>query len=293
MTIGFVGLGKMGAPMAARMANAFPGMLAFDVNEAAGAEVIDAGAIRAGSLTEVAACDIVFLSLPTPPVVEAVSADLLAHKRSGRVVDLSTTGPDVARAVSARAAEAGVTWIDAPVSGGVGGARAGTIAVMVSGPDADYVALTPYFQAIGKPFHVGHEAGLAQTMKLVNNLLSAAATALSVEAIALGAKAGLRPEIMVDVINASSGANTATGQKFPRSILPGTFDYGFSTGLMHKDVALFTALADEAGAELHACRAVKAMWDRALATYGPDSDFTEIAKLTEADLNVSLRASRD
>lgn len=288
MSIGFIGLGKMGTPMAARLAGANKGLLAFDVDPAAGAPVIEAGAVRAISLADIAACDTVFLSLPTPPVVEAVSTDLLAAKDGGTIVDLSTTGPSMASAIGKRAKAAGVTWIDAPVSGGVAGAKAGTIAVMVSGPSDAFAELTPLFTAIGKPFHVGEAPGLAQTMKVVNNQLSATAMAASVEAIALGVKAGLAPDVMVNVINASSGANTATSQKFPRSILPGTYDYGFSTGLMHKDVALFSALAQELGADLPAAAATRAAWDRALAAFGPDSDFTEIAKLAEADLGVSL-----
>ncbi len=110
---------------------------------------------------------------------------------------------------------------------------------MFSGPNADFEDLLPRLKVIGKPFYIGEAPGLAQMMKLVNNCLSAAAMALSAEAVAMGAKAGIAPDVMIDVINAGSGRNTATMQKFPQAILPRTFDYGFSTGLMNKDVQLF------------------------------------------------------
>ena len=128
--------------------------------------------------------------------------------------------------------------LDSPVSGGVGGAEKGTLAVMVSGPRADFEAVKPALDVIGKVFFIGEKPGSAQTMKLANNLLSATAMVATSEAVVMGVKAGLDPDVMIDVINAGSGMNTASRDKFPRSILPRSFDFGFATGLMVKDVRL-------------------------------------------------------
>jgi 3-hydroxyisobutyrate dehydrogenase-like beta-hydroxyacid dehydrogenase len=208
-------------------------------------------------------------------------------------VDLSTTGPKTAAGIARALADNGIRWIDSPVSGGVGGARAGTLAVMFSGPKADFEDLQPALEVIGKPFYIGADAGLAQTMKLVNNMLSAAAMALSSEAIAMGAKAGLRPSVMVDVINAGSGRNTATMQKFPQSILPRSFDYGFSTGLMFKDVDLFRAEAEAMGLDLKACKVVCEIWQEALDSFGANADFTHVVELAERAAGVKIRGDHD
>ena len=137
--------------------------------------------------------------------------------------------------------------IDCPVSGGVAGAEKGTLAVMVSGPKDEVEQVRPALEVFGKVFYCGDKPGLAQSMKLANNFLSATGMAASSEAIAMGVKAGLDPSLMCDVINAGSGMNTATTQKFPRSVLPGTFDYGFGMALMVKDVRLFLAEAEDFG----------------------------------------------
>jgi 3-hydroxyisobutyrate dehydrogenase-like beta-hydroxyacid dehydrogenase len=148
-------------------------------------------------------------------------------------------------------------------------------------------------EVIGKPFYIGADAGLAQTMKLVNNMLSAAAMALSSEAIAMGAKAGLSPSVMVDVINAGSGRNTATMQKFPQSILPRSFDYGFSTGLMFKDVDLFRKEAEAMGLDLRACTTVCDIWQEAVDSFGAESDFTHVVKLAERAAGVEIKGGQD
>src|SRR6185295_20214987 len=130
----------------------------------------------------------------------------------------------------------GIVAIDSPVSGGVGGAEKGTLAVMVSAPRAEFELLMPVYETIGRPFYLGDKPGSAQTMKLVNNLLAATGLIATCEAVAMGVKAGLDAAVMIEVLNAGSGATHASRDKFPRSILPRTFDYGFATGLMVKDV---------------------------------------------------------
>jgi 3-hydroxyisobutyrate dehydrogenase-like beta-hydroxyacid dehydrogenase len=265
----------------------------FDTRDSAVEPFVERGAMRAGSVADLASrVDTVFLSLPTPRIVEKVAlgdGGLASATALKRVVDLSTTGPRMAARLASMLAERGVRWIDSPVSGGVGGAKAGTLAVMFSGPRQDFDALQEQLKVIGKPFYIGPEAGLAQTMKLVNNMLSAAAMALSSEAVVMGARAGLDPDVMIDVINAGSGRNTATMQKFPQSILPRSFDYGFSTGLMHKDVDLFMKVAAELGLQLKACGVVNEIWDEAERTFGADSDFTHVVELMEKAAGVTVK----
>ncbi|MBK1623069.1 NAD(P)-dependent oxidoreductase [Afifella marina] len=292
--IGFIGLGNMGVPMAGRLLDAGNPLVVYDARESAISPFVERGAKAANSAADLASqVDTVFLSLPTPPIVEAVAfgdKGLAEGSQVKRIVDLSTTGPQMAETLAKKMQDKGVTWLDSPVSGGVGGAKAGTLAVMFSGPRADYDNLLPQLKAIGKPFYVSDKPGLAQTMKLVNNLLSAAAMALSSEAVAMGAKAGLSPDVMIDVINAGSGRNTATMQKFPQSILPGTFDYGFSSGLMFKDVKLFNEVAKSMGLSLPGCETVFNIWQDAVDKLGADSDFTKVVTLTEKAAGVSMRS---
>lgn len=288
--LGFVGLGNMGAPMAARMQAAGLSLVVHDTNAAATQRFVDNGATAVDSLRELAdRVGTIFLSLPTPDVVRRV-AQGLEGRALVRVVDLSTTGPEASRAIAADLAGRNVRWLDSPVSGGVSGAVAGTISVMFSGPRQDFNDLRAPFEAIGKPFYIGDSAGLAQTMKLVNNMLSATAMAVTAEALSMGVRSGLDPKVMLDVINVSSGRNTATMDKYPNRVLTGSFDAGFTTGLMSKDVRLFVETAKTLGLDVAACSAVLAEWDRALEELGPDSDFCRIAELAESRAGVSLRA---
>jgi len=283
----------MGRPMAGRLIDAGHSLVVHDVRESAVVDFVGRGAKKANSPAELASMvETIFLSLPTPPVVEAVAVGengLMSGEKVRRVVDLSTTGPQTAESISEKFQSRNVRWLDCPVSGGVGGAKAGTVAVMFSGPSADYEDLLPVLEVIGKPFYIGDKPGLAQMMKLVNNCLSAAAMALSSEAVVMGAKAGIPAKVMIDVINAGSGRNTATLQKFPQSILPGTFDYGFATGLMHKDVSLFMQEARRMGLSLEGCQVVFDIWQKALDKLGPDSDFTRIVTLMEEQAGVEVR----
>jgi 3-hydroxyisobutyrate dehydrogenase-like beta-hydroxyacid dehydrogenase len=279
--------------MAGRLIDAGHSLVVHDVRESAVVDFVGRGAKKANSPAELASMvETIFLSLPTPPVVEAVAVGengLMSGEKVRRVVDLSTTGPQTAESISEKFQSRNIRWLDCPVSGGVGGAKAGTVAVMFSGPSADYGDLLPVLKVIGKPFYIGDKPGLAQMMKLVNNCLSAAAMALSSEAVVMGAKAGIPAKVMIDVINAGSGRNTATLQKFPQSILPGTFDYGFATGLMHKDVSLFMQEARRMGLSLEGCQVVFDIWQKALDKLGPDSDFTRIVTLMEEQAGVEVR----
>jgi 3-hydroxyisobutyrate dehydrogenase-like beta-hydroxyacid dehydrogenase len=205
------------------------------------------------------------------------------------LIDLSTTGPGVASRVAKGLAEHGIQAVDAPVSGGVKGAREGTLAVMISCPKATLETVEPIAKVFGKVFYVGEKPGLAQVVKLGNNMLAAAAVVASSEALAMGVKAGVDARVMVEIINASSGRNSATQEKFPRAILPGTFDFGFATGLSYKDVRLCVDEAEALGVPMLLGSLVRQMLAVTQAKYGAASDFTSIAKVIEEWAGVEIR----
>jgi 3-hydroxyisobutyrate dehydrogenase-like beta-hydroxyacid dehydrogenase len=292
-TLAFVGVGNMGGPMAGRLLDAGHALIVHDVNPAAMAPLVARGARRSASALEAASlAETVLMSLPTPQIAEsvAVGADgILSGTRVKRLIDLSTSGPRVAARVADRLAARGVTLVDSPVSGGVAGARAGTLAVMVACERAEFDRMHPILSVIGKPFHVGTKAGLGQMMKLVNNLLSGTALAITSEAMLLGAKAGLDPDTMVEVINAGSGRNSATQDKFPKSILPRKFDAGFSTRLMYKDLRLCLEEAESLGLTLWVASAVRQLWLQTFNQIGPDEDFTTIMQCVERSGGIEVR----
>jgi len=291
--LGFVGLGRMGGPMSRRLIDAGYELTVYDPSAAALQEVVAHGAKAAGSAREVAdAAAVVLTSLPTPDVVElvALGPDGLAGGSAIEIMlDLSTTGPNAAKRVAEGLAKHDVQWVDCPVSGGVTGAAKGTLALMLSCPPATYQRVEPVVANFGRLFFVGEKPGLAQVVKLGNNMLAAAALVLSSEALAMGVKAGIDPKVMVDIINVSSGRNSATQDKFPRAILPGTFDFGFTTALSYKDVRLCVEEAEAMGVPMVAGSLVRQILAITKSKYGPESDFTCIAKVIEEWAGVEIR----
>jgi 3-hydroxyisobutyrate dehydrogenase-like beta-hydroxyacid dehydrogenase len=292
--LGFIGVGRMGAPMAARLIDAGHKVTIFDTSRAATAPLVARGAVSAASARELAAAvETVIVSLPTPDVVRAVALGengIASGDRVRVVIDLSTTGPRMTQAIAAGLQARGIALIDSPVSGGVSGAQKGTLAVMAACEHALFERFEPVLKVFGKVFYIGERPGMGQTMKLANNLLSATAMAISSEAIVMGVKAGLDPQVMVDVINSGSGRNTATQDKFPRSVLPRSFDYGFATGLMYKDVKLCLEEAEALGVQMWVGAAVRQLWQFANAELGPASDFTAIVKCIEDWAGVEVKA---
>jgi 3-hydroxyisobutyrate dehydrogenase-like beta-hydroxyacid dehydrogenase len=290
-SIGFVGVGRMGGPMSQRLIDAGHAVSVFDANAEATAALKKAGATVASSPDDIGnSADIVFVSLPTPAIVQSVVLDGIGRgSRAKIIVDLSTSGPGMAGRVSTALKERGTAWIDAPVSGGIAGAKGGTLAVMASGPRATFDVVEPLLKNFGKVFYVGEKAGLAQVAKLANNLLAAAALVVSSEALAMGVKAGLDPKVMLDIINASSGRNSATQDKFPRAVLPRTFDFGFTTGLSYKDVGLCVDEAEAMGVPMVAGAIVRQMLAITNAKFGPNSDFTSIARVVEEWAGVEIK----
>jgi len=278
MDIGFIGLGKMGFPMARRLIEAGHSLVVFDTRKDAVDKLAALGAQAASSPRDVAdRAETVMASLPSLSASLEVATGkdgVIEGNRVKRFVDLSTVGSQMAVRIHDILAKRKLVQLDSPVSGGVGGAEKGTLAVMVSGPRAEFEAVRPALEVIGKVFFIGEKPGSAQTMKLANNLLSGTAVVATSEAVVMGVKAGLDPAVMIDVINAGSGMNTASRDKFPRSILPRSFDFGFATGLMVKDIRLALEEMKSLGLSMEVAEAVGRLWEVVIREMGPESDFT-------------------
>jgi 3-hydroxyisobutyrate dehydrogenase-like beta-hydroxyacid dehydrogenase len=292
MDVGFIGLGNMGQPMARRLIEAGHKLIVYDTRNDAVAPLVALGAQLASSPADVAdRVETVMASLPSLQVSEKVATGaggVIHGKRIKRFIDLSTTGSSVAAKIAAALAKKGIVQIDSPVSGGVGGATKGTLAVMVSGPKAEIELVKDVLAVFGKVFIIGEKPGMAQTMKLANNFLSATAMAATSEAVAMGVKAGLDPAVMIDVINAGSGRTTASDGKFPQAILPRTFNYGFATALMLKDVRLCVQEAKGLDVPNSVMSAVLDQWETTNTEFGGDSDFTAIVKMIENRAGVTI-----
>jgi len=283
-TVGFLGLGRMGAGMAARLTGQVDRLLVHDISADAVAALVAKGAEAAGSAGALGAqCDVVFTSLPTPAIVRSAVADVVAGGTPRIVCDLSTSGPKLAAELDAMLSAKGVASFDAPVSGGIARANDGTLSLMVGGPEALYGEVEPLLARFGTPTFMGEAPGAGQTMKLVNNLLGAVAIGVTAEGMAFGIKAGLDPARMIEVLNQSTGINSATRDKWPKSVLPRTFDFGFAAALSLKDTRLLMDEAESAGVPLPLGRIVEHYLERVLADYGQDADFTAIAKVVEAE----------
>jgi 3-hydroxyisobutyrate dehydrogenase-like beta-hydroxyacid dehydrogenase len=294
MDIGFIGLGKMGFPMAHRLIKAKHQLIVYDTRSDSIDKLVALGAQAASSPRDVAdRTETVMASLPSLQVSMDVATGkdgVIEGKRVKRLVDLSTTGSQMAVRIHGLLARKNIIQIDSPVSGGVGGAEKGTLAVMVSGPRAEFDLLKPALDVIGKVFFISEKPGAGQTMKLANNYLSATALVATSEAVVMGVKAGLDPAVMIDVINAGSGMNTASRDKFPKSVLPRTFDFGFATALMVKDVRLCLEEMKGMGLSMEVAEAVGRLWETVIKEMGPDSDFTSAIKPIEKAAGVEVRS---
>ncbi len=277
---GFVGLGQMGGPMAANIARAGFTLHCFDA--AGTAERLPDGAQACDSLEALAkAATTVFLSLPDGRISRSVCEQIAAigERSVELIIDLSTVGPQAARDISSMLSAAGIEYADAPVSGGRAGAIAASISIMWGGSAESFEAHRPAIDSFtGNAFHVGDKPGQGQALKLLNNFLSATAMAATSEAIHFGLSQGLDMKTMLDVVNVSSGQNTATKDKFLKRILPGTYDAGFSAALMNKDVQLFLKHVEQAKTPDTVGQTVGAVWADVDSSYPTGTDFTVIHK---------------
>jgi 3-hydroxyisobutyrate dehydrogenase-like beta-hydroxyacid dehydrogenase len=291
-TVGFLGLGRMGAPMACRLVGHVDRLLVHDIAASAVGTLVAKGAEAAGSASALGeTCDVVLLSLPTPPIVRDAVAEVVSGGNPKIICDLSTSGPKLAQELHALLTPRGIASFDAPVSGGIRGAELGSLAIMVGGPEALYEEVRAILDRIGNPFFLGETPGAGQVAKLANNLLSLSAIATTAEAMTLAIKAGIDPARMIEVLNAGTGANSATRDKWPRAVLPRTFDFGFSAQLSLKDTRLALDEARAMGVPLPTAERLETLLERVLAAYGDAADFTEMAKVVEADAGLDPERS--
>jgi 3-hydroxyisobutyrate dehydrogenase len=282
--IGFIGLGSMGLPMAAGLVRGGHAVLACDVDPGRLALLIEnVGPGAPLHTTPIAAevgarCDIVVLMLPTSAEVCQVVRDELmdALPDGALIIDMGSSIPEQTRMLAMELAEVGRRLVDAPVSGGVPKARDGTLSILVGGEPDDVVLALPILRVMGERLFRTGPVGSAHAMKALNNFVYAAGLLAACEALRLAEAAGLDQEILVDVMNASSGRNFATETKLKQLILSGTYDGGFSLALMAKDLEIAGSLAREAGSTPDCLTACRAAWQRALAEIGGDADNSAI-----------------
>ncbi len=275
-TIGFVGLGQMGEPMCAFICKGEAPVLCHDRVPGLTPE----GGTEKASLAEVVAgADTIFLSLPDGKIVNEVTSEIAALPDvAGKVIiDMSTIGPAAAKEAAATITGVGMTFIDAPVSGGRQGALKASITVIWGGPKAEMDRHQHILDLFSKnTFHVGDEPGQGQAVKLLNNFLSATAMAASSEAVLFGLSHGVEMGKILDVVKVSTGNNTAIADKFPNRILTGTYDAGFFAELLNKDVRLYNEFVQEAGTSNMMGERVAEVWNLVEDTLPPQSDFTRV-----------------
>lgn len=292
----FVGLGAMGAPMAARVVAAGHHMSVYDIDPARTAAVaggIHATAVETDGLVAAAGqVGTAVLMLPDSPAVEAVlqgTDGLLAAMAPGStVLDMGSSRPASTVALAAAADDRQVTLLDAPVSGGVAKARTGELAIMVGGRDEDVTRVRSVLTPLGTVTHVG-PVGAGHAMKALNNLLSAIGLAAASEVLAIGASFGLEPAVMVEVLNGSTGRNHATEVKMARYILSRSFDSGFALRLMVKDLRTALELAHDTATPVPLGAGCLEQWIAAARALGPEADHTHIAAYVEARAGVEFR----
>jgi 3-hydroxyisobutyrate dehydrogenase len=291
--IGFVGIGAMGHPMAARLAADVQRMTVFDAVHGRAAEFADAYGVNAATdVRDLSEAELTILMLPDSDQVEKVlvSDGLLDALRDATlVIDMSSSNPARTAELATVVVGKGKEFLDAPVSGGVTGAHSGTLAIMVGGPAHTFARAEPVLRMIGSSVtHVGGP-GAGHATKALNNVLSAIGLLGAAEVMAVGVKFGLDPDQLLAVLNGSSGRNYATETKFQRFVLSRAFDSGFSMKLMVKDIS--TALMLPGTSETSLLDSAMRSWQTALDALGEGADHTEIVKLVESLCHVELRSS--
>jgi 2-hydroxy-3-oxopropionate reductase len=286
MRIGYLGTGNMGQPMAGKLLNAGHDLCVYDISEEAMRPLLERQAQRVGSPKELAdACDTVVVSLPTLEAFHSVLAGhdgLLVGKALKTLINSCTVGAPFVRELDARCSAQGVAVIDVPISGGVAGAKTGTLAVMVSGDAARVAELMPLFRLWGKTVVVaGDKPGAAQIMKLTNNMLCAVAFVATAEAMTMSGKAGIPPAAMLEILNNGTGRNFATMHVFPEAVLPGTFNVGATIDIIMKDVDLAIEQGEELGVPMWACQAVRLVLKHGVFQGRAQQDWSRIGKLIE------------
>ena len=287
-TVGFIGIGKMGLPMASRIAaQAYP-LHVYDISEAALEAICSRTAARAQkTLKELGRnCRVVILMLPDSEVVKRVlfgdQDGLVAHLARGSVViDMSSSSPSVTREIGPQLKEAGIDFIDAPVSGGVKRAIDGSLAIMAGGDSVVIARVKPLLSAMGKSIIETGMLGSGHAMKALNNYVSAAGMVAACEALKVGADFGIAPDKIIAVLNASTGKNNSTENKMMQFIVSEQFNSGFSLGLMRKDIGIAVDLAKRTGSKTLLGEVLLKSWADAEAKLGGAADHTEIFRMLD------------
>ncbi len=294
-SIGFVGIGHMGAPMAARLVACGFRVLVCDRNPAAVATLVQQGAIAAArprDLSEEA--DLVLGCLTDAAAVEAVlfgEGGLVGGAAMRAYMETATIGAQAIRRIAGRLESSGVALLDTPVSRGVAGGTAGALTMVVAGDPAALEGAEPVIAALaGTVFHAGGEVGAAQLCKIVNNAIGITGAVIAYEAVVMGVKAGLDPTLLVDVVNASTGRNAATLNRFPRSILPRRFSQFAPLGMAAKDIELYLEEARALGVPAPLGAAVSQLWRMALNEPAVDGDGSSMIKMFERWAGVCVAA---
>lgn len=278
--VAVVGLGNMGRPMAACLGRAGYDVTGFDLSAEARAKFVAEGGNAAESAAAaIATADAVITLLPDGKIVRAAVEGFMGHLKQGAVViDMSSSAPLGTRALGEEVIKAGFEFVDAPVSGGVKRAIDGTLAIMAGGAGSTIDRVDPVLAAMGKSIFRTGPLGSGHAAKALNNYVSAAGLAAAAEAVAIAEKFGLEPNVLVDVLNASTGRNNSTENKLKQFIISNSFASGFSMALMAKDIRTADNLAHDIGVPAPLADQVADMWDAALKSLGQNADHTEIGK---------------
>ena len=294
MNIGFIGIGAMGRPMAVNLLKAGFHLTVYDLNQEAVQQLIEMGARSVATPKELAAgADVVITMLPNFDVVQSVldGADgvLAGAREAAVIIDMSTVAPNQTRRMAALAKEKGVSYLDAPVSGGVGGAAKGALTIMVGGPAAVIEQVMGIFNVLGKKVYRVGDVGAGDAIKLVNNLLLGINMAAVAEAMVVGVKAGLDPQVLLEIISSSSGSSYALETKMPKFIMKGNFDPGFAIDLQFKDLELATQTGKDLGVPLILTNLAQQIFEQARAAGLGGEDISAVIKVWEKFAGVEVR----
>ena len=296
MKLGFVGVGNMGLPMAGKFLDDGHEVTVFDLRSENMTPLLERQA-RPGTSARAMAdqLETIFVSLPD---LESLRTVCLGHEgiingsEIKTLVNTCTVGAPLVEEIAEEAGKHGITVIDCPISGGPPGARAGTLSVMVSGDPATIETLMPVISLWGPVTNAGPKPGLAQVLKLTNNILSAVAFAATSEAYVMGAKGGVDPEVLTEAINNGSGRNSATLDKFPQAVLTRSFDYGAEMHILMKDIDLAIAQGERLGVPMWVCQAARLIYKHAVFSAGDKPDITTIVKHVEKAASFELPKTR-
>lgn len=292
--VGFIGLGAMGKCLVPHLLKAGHQVFVCDVSNDAVAAMVMLGAARCETPRQVADnAEVVLICVPTPDIVEQVvlgEAGVCEGSRVAVLVDHSTTGPTIARHIADELNAHNIAALDAPLAGGVSGAKAGTLSVMVGGDKKAYERCESIFQSFGKTVvHVGSAPGLGQVLKLTNNMIVGATLIATCEAVLFGIKSGLNPQQLLEIVNASTARSFTSEIIVGKAILERTFDFGFRMDLMRKDLRLFLSESEAVGAPTFTSSVVKQFFDQAIAAGLGNEDMSTVVCVLESLADTQIK----